>query len=185
LSRVALVLVVSLGFVVCGCGGVLSQSPTNSGQTTSANPSPPPSPAPASLSDPHIVSVGDNQALAGIDINVSTPQDSPTPNAQMLGVTNLGNGGSASNVGDLIHRGAKMTILMFGPGVNGGLKVSISGPNDIAISNIRGVTSIDGGSGLAFDAAVDTNAALGARTVRLRSPHDDMTTFTGGLEVLP
>jgi hypothetical protein len=124
-------------------------------------------------------------AVSGVDINVSSPSDSPTPNAQMLGVTNLGNGGSASNVGDVIHRGSKMTVLMFGPGLNGTLTVTVSGPADITVSNIRGVTSIDGISGLAFDAAVDGQASLGARTVRLRSPRKDVTTFTGGLEVLP
>jgi len=103
----------------------------------------------------------------------------------MLGVVPLENGGRASNVGDVIHRGAKMTILIFGQGLNGALTASISGPPDIVISNPRGVTSIDGVSGVSFDVAVSSNAALGARTVRLRSPHDDLTTFTGGLEVLP
>lgn len=113
------------------------------------------------------------------------PADSPTPNAEMLGVTALGNGGSAHNVGDLIHRGTKMTVLMFGTGLNGSLAVTISGPSDITVSNVRDVTSIDGTSGVAFDAMVDASAALGARTVRLRSQHDDVTTFTGGLEVVP
>jgi hypothetical protein len=120
-----------------------------------------------------------------VDINVSTPADSPSPNAEMLGVTTLGNGGNATNVGDQIHRGAKMTILMFGTGLNGALKVTLSGPPDIVVTNVRGVVSIDGISGVAFDAAVASNAALGARTVRLRSPHDDVTAFAGGLEVLP
>ncbi len=188
MSRVVSFLVVALVCFVCGCGGTLSQSPVNAGGTTTATPVPPPQPppaAPAPLTDAHVVAVNNGQSVTGIDINVSTPADSPTPNAEMLGVVPLDNGGRASNVGDVIHRGAKMTILMFGTGLNGALTATISGPADITISNIRGVTSINGISGVSFDVAVASDAALGARTVRLRSPKDDLTTFTGGLEVLP
>ena len=120
-----------------------------------------------------------------MDIAVASPADSPTPNAQMLGVANIGQGGSASNVGEFIHRGSTMKVLVFGAGLNGSMTVTLSGPTDISISNVRSITSVDGMSGVAFDAAVSSSAALGARTVRLRSTHDDITTFTGSLEVIP
>jgi hypothetical protein len=129
--------------------------------------------------------VGGGQTVSGVDITVGSPADSPTPNAQMLGVANIGQGGSASNVGEVIHRGSTMKVLLFGTGLAGSMTVTISGPNDIAVSNVRNITSTGGMTGVAFDAAVSGNAALGARTVRLRSAHDDITTFTGGLEVIP
>ncbi len=187
MSRFSSFFVVALVCLICGCSGTLSQSAVDAGAPSAPNPAPPTPapPAPAPLTDAHVVTVSSGQSVTGIDINVSTPADSPTPNAEMLGVVPLGNGGRASNVGDVIHRGAKMTILMFGPGLNAALSATISGPPDITISNLQGITSVDGDSGVSFDVIVASDAALGARTVRLRSPHDDMTTFTGGLEVLP
>jgi hypothetical protein len=65
------------------------------------------------------------------------------------------------------------------------MQVSITGPADITVSNIESITSTTGTPGIAFTAAVSSDAALGARTVILRATNDDITTFSGGLEVLP
>jgi hypothetical protein len=78
-----------------------------------------------------------------------------------------------------------MRVIVFGKGVSGSLTPSISGPADIAISNVRSVRSIDDDTGIAFDISISPSAALGARTVFLRASNDDLTAFTGGLEVLP
>jgi hypothetical protein len=121
---------------------------------------------------------------AGNDIVIPAPAASPAENVTVLG-TSSGNGGSASNTGSTISRGQTMTVLMFGPGLSSSMQVSISGPQDIAISDIRGIKSTTGTPGVAFTAAVNADAALGARTVILRATNDDITTFTGGLEVLP
>lgn len=183
--RIAALLLVTLIMLLAGCGGG-GNTPTataNPTPTGGSNASPAPAPAPAN--SPNAVSVTAGQSVTGVDIAVASPADSPTPNAEMLGVTAVGQGGSASNVGDQIHRGNTMKVLLFGPGLSGAMTVTISGPADIAVSNVRSITSVDGTSGVAFDAAVSAGAALGARTVRLRSPHDDITTFTGCLEVLP
>ena len=125
-----------------------------------------------------IVDVSSGQTASGVDIAVASPASSPTPNAE-----NLGTGNSASNTGATISQGTTATILLFGPGLNGNIQVTISGPGDIAVSNIQGITATDNTPGISFTAAVATNAALGARTVLLRDSKDDITSFTGGLEV--
>ena len=78
-----------------------------------------------------------------------------------------------------------MTVLLFGDGLAPSMQVSISGPADIGITDIRGIKSTTGTPGITFTAAVASGAAVGARTVILRATNDDITTFTGGLEVLP
>jgi len=125
-----------------------------------------------------IVNVSGGQTTSGVDIVVASPASSPTPNAE-----NLGTGNSASNTGATIPQGTTATVLLFGPGLNGSMQVTISGPADIAISNIQSITSTDNTPGVSFTAAVAGNAALGARTVLLRDSKDDITSFTGGLEV--
>ena len=78
-----------------------------------------------------------------------------------------------------------MKVLLFGRGLSGGMTVTISGPGDIGVSNVRSISSTTGTPGIAFDAAVSGSAALGARTVFLKSSNNDITAFTGGLEVFP
>jgi hypothetical protein len=78
-----------------------------------------------------------------------------------------------------------MRILLFGPGLNGSMKVTIAGPHDIKIGTLEAVEATDNTPGIAFTAAVSSNAALGARTVFLKSANGDVTSFTGGLEVIP
>ncbi len=105
-------------------------------------------------------------------------------NALVLGVVDVtATGGSASNTGAAVQRGTQGQVLIFGPGLNGNVQVSISGPNDIAISGIQGITSTKGTPGVEFVIAVPGSAAPGARTVYLRDASGNMTTFTGGLEV--
>jgi len=74
---------------------------------------------------------------------------------------------------------------LFGPGLSGSMTVSLSGPADIAISNIQSITSTTNVPGISFTAAVGSTAALGARTVVLQATNNDITTFAGGLEVVP
>jgi hypothetical protein len=126
-----------------------------------------------------IISVSGGQTTTGVDIAVASPVSSPTPNAEFLGT-----GNSASTTGGTISQGTTATVLLFGPGLNGNMRVTISGPGDITVTNIQGITSAtDNTPGVSFTAAVASNAALGARTVLLRDSNDDITSFTGGLEV--
>ncbi len=118
------------------------------------------------------------QATTGVSIAVASPASSPTPNAEFLGT-----GNSASTTGATISQGTTATVLLFGLGLNGNMQVTISGPGDIAVTNIHSITSDNNTPGVAFTAAVAGNAALGARTVLLRDSKDDITSFAGGLEV--
>ena len=164
----------------CGGGGG-SGSSTPAPQTTTTVTS---SGSSSPVSAPVVVNVG-AQPVTGIDINVSTPGASTPPNAQVLGVSALVGGGSASDVGGTISRGTTMKVLLFGPGLDGSMTVTVGGPADITVSNIRPVTATDKTPGIAFDATVSSLAALGARTVILQATNNDITTFTGGLEVVP
>jgi hypothetical protein len=78
-----------------------------------------------------------------------------------------------------------MRVILFGQGLSGSMTVTIDGPQDISVSNVRSITSTQDKPGVAFDASVSSSAALGARTVFLRTSNDDITAFTGGLEVVP
>jgi hypothetical protein len=120
-----------------------------------------------------------------VNISVPAPAASTAPNAIVLGVAPVGSGGSASSTGDVVHLGSTAKVLLFGPGLSGAMDVSISGPQDISIANKRSITATDQTPGIAFDVTVQSNAALGARTVILRNAQNDITTFTGGLEVIP
>jgi hypothetical protein len=131
-----------------------------------------------------VVDVGQGQTASGIDITVSPAASSPAPNAQNLGVNSLTGRASASNTGGVIHRGASNRVILFGPGLNGQMTVTVGGVKDITITNIAGITATDNTPGLAFTATAATNAALGARTVYLQTTSGDVTTFTGGLEVV-
>jgi hypothetical protein len=130
------------------------------------------------VNQPVIIDVSAGQTTSGVDIVVASPASSPTPNAE-----NLGTGNSASNTGATISQGTTATVLLFGPGLNGSMQVTISGPGDIDVTNIQSITSTDNTPGISFTATVASNAALGARTVLLRDAKDDITSFTGGLEV--
>jgi hypothetical protein len=158
-------------FLGCG-GGSSSRSSTPSSGGTS------------SVGTPAVVQVSAGQAASGVNISVPAPSGTQ-PNAESLGVANLTGPGSAFNTGDVIHRGATMRVVMFGPGLTGGMQVTVLGPNDIQISNVQAITATDMTPGVSFTAAVAGNAAMGARTVVLQTTSGNMTAFTGSLEVVP
>jgi len=186
-SRTVLLLAgLALSLALSGCGGGKpSPAPTS---TTTSSPAPAPVPMPSGgatpINPPAFVTVAAGQPVGGININVSPPALSPQPNAEVLGVSAIGTGGSASNVGATISRGTTMKVLLFGAGLSGSMTVTIDGPQDISVSNITSITSTDKTPGVAFDAVVGSAAALGARTVILTDSSGDITTFTGGLEVV-
>ncbi|MBV9609786.1 MAG: hypothetical protein JO187_09530 [Acidobacteria bacterium] len=63
--------------------------------------------------------------------------------------------------------------------------------SDFNIGSITGITCTTQGSGgssqpgVQFNITVSSSAALGNRTVFLQKSNNDITTFTGGLEVVP
>jgi hypothetical protein len=130
-----------------------------------------------------VVSVGGG-ATSGIDITVSSQANSSGGNAELLGVSEVNSGTTATNSGAEIPRGTTRKVVLFGRALNGSMQVTIGGPQDITVSNVRSVSATDGTAGIAFDATVSGSAALGARTVYLRSSNDDITAFAGGLEVV-
>ena len=176
----------SLGLIglVCvflaGCGGS-----TSAASNTTTTPPPTGGGGNSQPGAPVVVQVGQAQTVSGIDITVAAPATSPTPNAQNLGVNPLTGRASAANTGGTIQRGSTMRVVLFGTGLNGQMQVSVAGPKDITISNVVGIQATDNTPGLSFTATVAANAALGARTVFLQNSSGDVTTFTGGLEVVP
>jgi hypothetical protein len=131
------------------------------------------------VNPPMLVSVSNGSTTSGVNVVVPSPGSSPTPNATALGV----GGNSAFSTGGTIQRGSAPTVLIFGQGVSASMAISISGPNDITITNVTAIQATDGTPGISFTASVPGNAAVGARTVILQDTKNDITTFTGGLEV--
>lgn len=182
--RLGPVLLLSLFLTACGGGGNSpAPSPMNTGGQTSTNPTPPPEGI--KLNPPTPVDVSRGPSATGIDITVGSPVASPAPNAQDLGSNTATARQAASNTGGTIRRGSTMRVILFGPGLNGQMQVRISGPNDITIASITSIQASDNTPGVAFMATAAGNAALGARTVYLQNNSGDVTSFTGGLEVLP
>jgi hypothetical protein len=138
------------------------------------------------VAPPSVVQVAAGQTAAGVNISVPAAPSSP-PNAQNLGVAAMTGSASAFNTGDQIHRGTTQRVVLFGPGLSADMTISILGPSDIQISGVQGVTASDPSNtpGVTFTASVSPSAALGARTVVLQTPSGNITTFTGGLEVVP
>jgi hypothetical protein len=166
----------------CGGGGS-STKPTTATTTT-------PSTCTTTVSAPvgsqNIVTVA-GASVSGVDINVGNPQACPAINAEVLGVADLSATRlTATNTGAQIHLNSTKIVILFGKGLNTVTQVSISGqPGDFAISNQTSVTATDGTPGIQFTVFVSPTAALGARSVILRAANNDITTFTGGLEVIP
>lgn len=159
-----------LSALTIACGG--SSSPSTSPGGTRGGPANPSGP----------VAVAAGATTSGADITVQS--GSPPLNALVLGVADItATGGSASNTGASVQRGTQAQVLIFGPGLDANVQVAISGPNDIGISGIQGITSTKGTPGVEFVVAVPGSAAPGARTVYLRDAGGNTTTFTGGLEV--
>jgi len=135
-------------------------------------------------SSPTPVSVSAGSTTSGVDIAVVTPQSSPTPNAEFLGV-NLGFG-VAATTGDTVSRSqGTVTVTMYGPGLSSTMTATISGPADITIGSLSSITANDGTPGIQFPITLTSTTALGARTIILKDSNGDITTFTGGMEVTP
>ncbi len=138
-------------------------------------------------STPTVVSVSANQTTSGADIAVVAPTGT-NPNAIALGTMATGaSSGSASNTGGSIAQGSTMTVLMFGSGLSSSMTISISGPSDLTVSSPVTIQSTDNPPipGVAFTLAATPSASLGARTVILQDTSNNVTTFTGGLQVIP
>jgi hypothetical protein len=133
------------------------------------------------VNPPVVVSVSSGQTSSGVSITVPAPASSPTPNATAVGADGI----NAFSSGDVMHQNSSPTVLVFGTGLSASMKASFSGPSDITIGPLRSVNFQGGGTGVSFTATVASNAALGARTLILQDAKNDITTFTGGLEVVP
>jgi hypothetical protein len=135
------------------------------------------------VNPPTIVSVSAGQAVLGVNISVAAQASSPTPNVTAAGA----DGSHAFSGGDVMHQNHVATVIVFGPGLNTSMKASFSGPGDIAIGPLQSVNFTDPKAppGLRFTATVASNAALGARTLVLQDTKNDITTFSGALEVVP
>jgi len=193
--RLGPILLIFIFLVGCGGRGVVgsnnfpSPNPTPTPVAAPATPTPvaptptPPTPAPPPSTG--AVSLAAGQKLTGVDVIVAAPSVGSPPNAEDLGVNPVSGLGSASNTGGAIHRGSTMRVLLFGPGLSDGMKVTVAGPSDVTVSNIQLIQATDNTPGVAFTAVVASNASLGARTVFLQSTKGDVTSFTGGLEVIP
>jgi hypothetical protein len=182
--RLGLLLIICFFLNACG-GGSSSPAPAapTSGQSTS-NPAPTPE-AGGQLKAPIPVDVSHGTSATGIDIAVAGPVASPAPNAQDLGANPTTGRQAASNTGGIIHRGGTMRVILFGPGLNGQMQVRIAGPSDVTVASVSAIQATDNTPGIAFMATASGNAALGARTVFLQNTSGDVTSFTGGLEVVP
>ncbi len=117
------------------------------------------------------------------DIAVVAPVSSTPPNVQAVGVDS---NGFAFATGGTANQGETAGVVtLFGPGITSDMTASFSGPPDITVTNITPVTATDGTPGLQFDIAVASTAALGARTLILQNSNNDITTFAGGIEIIP
>jgi hypothetical protein len=131
---------------------------------------------------PTVVSVSAGQTVPGVNITVVGPASSPTPNTTAVGAHAM----SAFSSGDVMHQNSTATVIVFGTGLNTSMKASFSGPGDITVGPLQSVMFQKSNTpGLSFPATIPSNAALGARTLILQDTKNDITTFTGGLEVVP
>jgi hypothetical protein len=133
------------------------------------------------VNPPVVVSVSGTQSPFGINIVVPAPASSPTPNATLVGADGI----NAFSSGDVLHRNSTATVIIAGTGLNTSMIASLSGPADITIGPLQSITFTNNSKGLSFSATVSANAALGARTLILQDAKNDITTFAGGLEVVP
>ena len=133
------------------------------------------------VNPPVVVSVSASQTVSGINITVPAPASSPTPNATLVGA----DGTHAFSSGDVLHQNSSATVIVAGTGLNTSMKASLSGPADITIGPLQSIKFTNNSTGISFTAAVAPNAALGARTLILQDAKNDITTFSGGLEVVP
>jgi hypothetical protein len=117
------------------------------------------------------------------NISVVAPTSSIPPNVQAVGIDS--NGFAFATGGTATQGEVSGIVTLFGPGITADMKVSFSGPSDITTSNIHAVTATNGTPGLQFNIAVAATASLGGRTLILQNSNNDITTFTGGIEIIP
>ena len=173
--RFSFPLILYLLLFLAACGGGSSSSSTGGGGTGSGGGAP---------GAPVLVGVTANATTSGVNVTVTSPQSTPAPNVKFLGV-NLAQGGAAAT-GDTVSRGqGTATITTFGPGLSSTMKVSITGPNDITVGTLVQVTAQDGTPGVQIPVTLTGSTALGARTLVMQNSKNDVTTFSGGLEVVP
>jgi len=182
--RLLLGSLVSLGLLAingCGARGLVNTPSSSSSSTpVPASSSLQPSASAGAVSNTNTVSVSAGSNTGGVNVTVSPATG--TENATSLGTMA---DGFAANTGVIVHQASTSTIVLFGAGLSGGMSVTISGPQDIGVSNLRSVQAKDGTPGVAFEAVLGSSTALGARTVYLKAANNDITAFTGGLEVYP
>ena len=178
LANLLIVTTFFLGLTACG-GGSSAPPPATGGGTQQ----PPPGGGGSAVSDPVVITVTPGVTTAGVNIAVPS-KSGGEPNSELLGVTPVGEGGSAQNTGAAVRRGQTARVILFGNELTGDMTILIGGANDIQVSNIESIKSTSGKAGVAFQVSVAGNAAVGARTVFLRKG-ENITAFSGGLEVLP
>ena len=176
----SLYLVASI-FLLVGCGsrGLTSGSSSTAPSAVPATSSAQPSGSSGDITGGNTVTVSAGVDTSGVNITVSPAAGSE--NAEALGKVS---DGFAANTGVVVHQASSETIVLFGAGLSGSMSVTLSGPNDIGISNVRAAQAKDGTSGIAFDVVVASTTAIGARTVYLKAVNNDVTAFAGGLEVM-
>jgi hypothetical protein len=191
-KRTVIVVCCFLLVLLAGCGGAGKSStpPPTTPAPTSTSTAPPTSSSNVVGSPPGtqvILNVAAGQAQGGVDITVPAARAATPPNAQLLGTGPVTGSISASNTGATVHPGETVRVLIFGPGLDVNTTISITGPQppDIVISGLRATSSTAGNPGITFIAEVAPTAALGARTVIFQNAQGDVSTFTGGLEVIP
>jgi hypothetical protein len=166
-------LVASIFWTACGGGSSNNSGGGNTGGGGTGG---------GAVNPPVAVSVSAGQTASGINITVPGPASNPTPNATLVGADGI----HAFSSGDILHQNRTATVIIAGTGLNTSMKASFSGPADITIGPLQSVTFQGGkGTGLSFPATIGPNAALGARTLILQDAKNDITTFAGGLEVVP
>jgi hypothetical protein len=176
-SKLLSLFVVPVCFAV-GCGGGSSSSSGSGGTGGVAGGG---GTGGGSVAAPTVVTLAGGQNSSGVDIAVATPASTTPPNAESVGI-----GNSAANTRTTIPQGSTQSVILFGPGLSANMTVSLTGPADITVSNIQAIMSTTNVPGISFTAAVSSSAALGARTVILQATNNnDITTFAGGLEVVP
>jgi hypothetical protein len=174
----------------CGSGGGTSSSTGSSGNTGGNS-------GGGSVSAPAVVTATGGGTATGVDIAVVAPASSTSPNAQVIGAAATSASSlSLTNTEARVSKAAgTQVVALCGTGLLAAMKVGVGDApgvsnSDFTITNITGVTCSGSGSGststpgLQFDITVASGALLGNRTVFLQSTNNDVTTFTGGLEVV-
>jgi hypothetical protein len=178
--RACLALALCLFLAACGGGGGGTGVTAGGGGGTGGGTNPAATSPPAA---PQVVSAG----ATAVDITVPGPSQTPPSNAQFLGTVPPGSTGTVSlfSTGDVVHQSTSPTVLISGPGISATSTVRISGPGDVTVQSQGGITDANNVTqpGIALKLSVAPNAVLGPRTVFITTGND-MTTFTGGLEVV-